>query len=58
VHDHGVQAVGFHIARELDRNPRTPFRIALALHNLHTTLYDRYVAHRLDSCRRESGTSR
>lgn len=52
VHDRGVETVGFHIVRELDRNPRTPFRIELALHNLHTTLYDRYVAHRLDACRR------
>src|SRR5688572_30734175 len=48
VHKQGVKPVGFHIARLLDRNPRTPFRIELALHNLHTTLYDRYLAHRLD----------
>jgi hypothetical protein len=53
VHKQGVKPVGFHIARLLDRNPRTPFRIELALHNLHTTLYDRYVAHRLRAC---SGT--
>lgn len=50
VHKQGVQPVGFHIARLLDRNPRTPFRIELALHNLHTTLYERYVAHRLREC--------
>jgi hypothetical protein len=50
VHHQGVKPVGFHIARLLDRNPRTPFRIELALHNLHTTLYDRYVARRLRDC--------
>ena len=50
VHKQGVKPVGFHIARLLDRNPRTPFRIELALHNLHTTLYDRYVAYRLREC--------
>ena len=53
MHKQGVKPVGFHIARLLDRNPRTPFRIELALHNLHTTLYDRYLAHRLDDCARD-----
>lgn len=53
VHKQGVKPVGFHIVRLLDRNPRTPFRIELALHNLHTTLYDRYLTHRLDDCSRE-----
>ena len=47
VHKLGVKPVGFHIARLLDRNPRTPFRIELVLHNLHTTLYRRYLATRL-----------
>lgn len=51
VHKQGVKPVGFHIARLLDLNPRTPFRIELALHNLHTTLYDRYVAYSLEECR-------
>lgn len=50
VHKLGIKPVGFHIARLLDRNPRTPFRIELALHNLHTTLYDRYVGYRLAQC--------
>ncbi|MET3930052.1 hypothetical protein ABIE51_001939 [Lysobacter sp. OAE881] len=50
VHRQGVKPVGFHIARLLDRNPRTPFRIELALHNLHTTLFDRYMAHALRGC--------
>jgi hypothetical protein len=50
VHPQGIKPVGFHIARLLDRNPRTPFRIELALHNLHTTLYDRYLVFRLDAC--------
>ena len=54
VHKQGVKPVGFHIARLLDRNPRTPFRIELALHNLHTTLYDRYVAYRLGACHQAS----
>ncbi|MCC8362653.1 hypothetical protein LK996_06145 [Lysobacter sp. A6] len=52
VHKQGVKPVGFHIARLLDRNPRTPFRIELALHNLHTTLYDRWVAYRVAVCGR------
>jgi hypothetical protein len=53
VHKQGVKPVGFHIARLLDRNPRTPFRIELALHNVHTTLFDRYLAYSLAAC--ESG---
>jgi len=52
VHKQGVKPVGFHIARLLDRNPRTPFRIELALHNVHTTLFERYLAHRLAACER------
>ena len=52
VHKQGVKPVGFRIARLLDRNPRTPFRIELALHNLHTTLYERYLAHRVGECAR------
>jgi hypothetical protein len=56
VHKQGVKPVGFHIARLLDRNPRTPFRIELALHNLHTTLYDRYVTYRLATCGRTQAT--
>ncbi|MGO1070976.1 hypothetical protein [Lysobacter sp. CA199] len=50
VHKQAVKPVGFHIARLLDRNPRTPFRIELALHNVHTTLYERYLAYRLREC--------
>ena len=50
VHHQGVKPVGFHIARLLDRNPRTPFRIELALHNLHTTLFERYITYRLQEC--------
>jgi len=51
VHRHGVTAVAYHFVRLLDRNPRTPFRIALALHNVHTTLMQRWIDHRLLSCR-------
>lgn len=50
VHPKGVRPLGYHIARLLDRNPRTPFSIDLALHNLHTTLYQRWVDARLRAC--------
>lgn len=43
VHPQGTRPIGYHIVRLLDRNPRTPFSIDLALHNLHTTLYWRWV---------------
>ena len=52
VHRQGVRPVAFHIARLLDRNPRTPFRIELALHNVHTTLFERWLAHRQARCPR------
>ncbi|HET9485527.1 MAG TPA: hypothetical protein VFO79_16315 [Xanthomonadales bacterium] len=55
VHDHGVNPVGFHIARELDRNPGTPYRIELALHNLDTELFDRYARFRIDACAAQGG---
>ncbi|ALN63258.1 putative exported protein [Lysobacter antibioticus] len=55
VHKQGVKPVGFHIVRLLDRNPRTPFRIELALHNLETTLLQRYFNHRLKACERRRG---
>ncbi|KRG64985.1 hypothetical protein ABB26_05450 [Stenotrophomonas humi] len=50
VHPKGVRPLGYHIARLLDRNPRTPFSIDLALHNLHTTLYRRWVDAHLRAC--------
>lgn len=50
VHPRGVRPIGYHIARLLDRNPRTPFTIDLALHNLHTTLYRRWIDYRLAQC--------
>jgi len=50
VHPRGIRPVGYHFVRMLDRNPRTPYRIELALHNLHTTLYQRYLTHRLTAC--------
>jgi hypothetical protein len=50
VHRHGVLPVGHHVVRMLDRNPRTPFHIAFALHNVHTTLRRRYLDHRLAAC--------
>jgi hypothetical protein len=50
VHPKGVKPVGYHFARLLDRNPRTPFRIELGLHNLHTTIYRRWQAQRGGDC--------
>ncbi len=47
VHPQGVRPIGFHVARLLDRNPRTPYSIDLALHNLHTTVYRRWLDSRL-----------
>ena len=50
VHPQGIRPIGFHIVRLLDRNPRTPFSIDLALHNLHTTLYRRWREAQLRHC--------
>ncbi|MEL3955345.1 hypothetical protein [Stenotrophomonas bentonitica] len=50
VHPRGIRPIGYHIARLLDRNPRTPFAIELGLHNLHTTLYRRWVQAQLRQC--------
>lgn len=43
VHHEGVRPLRDHVVRMLDRNPRTPFHVAFALHNVHTTLRDRYM---------------
>lgn len=56
VHPQGVRPIGFHIARLLDRNPRTPYAIDLALHNLHTTIYRRWLDSRLQA-RAGTGTA-
>ncbi|MGV8960777.1 MAG: hypothetical protein ACOH1V_10355 [Stenotrophomonas sp.] len=50
VHPKGVRPVGYHIARLLDRNPRTPYSFNLALHNLHSTLWQRWLQTRLEQC--------
>lgn len=50
VHPRGIRPIGYHIARLLDRNPRTPFAIELGLHNLHTTLYGRWIDAQLRQC--------
>ncbi|KLD77745.1 hypothetical protein FZ025_12275 [Xanthomonas hyacinthi] len=50
VHPMGRQPIGYHVARLLDRNPRTPFAIDLTLHNLHTTLYRRWRDQQLQDC--------
>jgi hypothetical protein len=50
VHPRGSKPIGYHVARLLDRNPRTPFAIDLTLHNLHTTLYRRWRDHQLQDC--------
>ncbi|WP_426683601.1 hypothetical protein ABFU84_03770 [Xanthomonas translucens pv. undulosa] len=50
VHPMGRTPIGYHVARLLDRNPRTPFAIELTLHNLHTTLYRRWRDQQLRDC--------
>ncbi|MRG99341.1 hypothetical protein GIY21_03445 [Xanthomonas sontii] len=50
VHPKGVKPIGYHVVRLLDRNPRTPFAIELTLHNLHTTLYQRWRDLQLHDC--------
>ena len=50
VHPRGIKPIGFHIARLLDRNPRTPFTVELTVHNLHTTLYRRWQQAQLRHC--------
>jgi hypothetical protein len=50
VHPRGIRPVGYHVARLLDRNPRTPFAFELGLHNLHTTLYHRWIDTQLQRC--------
>jgi hypothetical protein len=50
VHPRGIRPVGYYIARLLDRNPRTPFAFELGLHNLHTTLYRRWIDTQLRQC--------
>lgn len=50
VHPRGIRPVGYHVVRLLDRNPRTPFAFELGLHNLHTTLYYRWIDARLRQC--------
>lgn len=57
VHRRGVKPVAYHLARLLDRNPRTPFRIELTLHNLHTTIYQRWLAQRLAACEATAGAA-
>ncbi|UOO91843.1 hypothetical protein [Vitreoscilla stercoraria] len=50
VHPMGIQSVGFHMARLLDRNPRTPYTIELALHNIPTEIYQRWLQAQLQKC--------
>ncbi|KAF1720570.1 hypothetical protein [Pseudoxanthomonas wuyuanensis] len=50
VHRQGVQPIAYHLVRLLDRNPRTPYTVELTLHNLHTTLYRRWIDHQLRAC--------
>lgn len=51
VHPMGIKSVGFHVARLLDRNPRTPYTIELALHNIPTEVYQRWLQAQLQNCR-------
>ncbi|MEE5089620.1 hypothetical protein V2H26_05970 [Xanthomonas euvesicatoria] len=50
VHSKGTKPIGYHVARLLDRNPRTPYAIDLTLHNLRTTLYWRWIDWQLQQC--------
>jgi hypothetical protein len=50
VHPKGVKPIAYHFARLIDRNPRTPFRIEIGLHNLHTTIYRRWIDQRRQRC--------
>ncbi|WP_377004345.1 hypothetical protein [Coralloluteibacterium thermophilus] len=50
VHPMGIRPIGYHIVRLLDRNPRTPYATELVLHNMHTTLFRRWMAWRLRTC--------
>ena len=50
VHHRDAKPVRYHLVRMLDVNPRTPFEVQLSLSNLHTTLMQRYFAHRLRRC--------
>ncbi|MCC8618574.1 hypothetical protein LN456_11910 [Xanthomonas vesicatoria] len=50
VHPKGTKPIGYHVARLLDRNPRTPYAIDLTLHNLRTTLYWRWIHWQLHQC--------
>ena len=50
VHPRGIKPIGAHVARLLDRNPRTPYVIELAMNNLHTTLFERWVQAQRRDC--------
>ncbi len=50
VHPKDTKPIGYHVARLLDRNPRTPYAIDLTLHNLRTTLYWRWIDWQLQQC--------
>ncbi|WP_259167725.1 hypothetical protein [Xanthomonas sp. 4461] len=50
VHPKGTKPIGYHVARLLDRNPRTPYAIDLTLHNLRSTLYWRWIDWQLQQC--------
>jgi len=57
-HPRGIKPIGAHVARLLDRNPRTPYEIELTRHNLHTTLYQRWLQSRLQQCQAAQGARR
>ncbi len=56
VHPKGIKPIGYHVARLLDRNPRTPYAIDLTLHNLRTTLYWRWIDWQLKQCSANTAT--
>lgn len=57
-HPHGIKPIGWFVVRMLDKNPRTPFRIELGLHNLGGEIRDRYERAWISDCQqRKSETA-
>ncbi len=55
-HPHAVKPIGWFVVRMLDKNPRTPFRVELGLHNLGTEIRDRYARTWISDCLRSPAT--
>ena len=50
VHPKGIRPIGYHVVRMLDRNYGTPYRVELALHNVHGEVFARYADTRIRAC--------